>query len=258
MALPTARMPGTLGGFLRGAAYLPRGITHWFRRPGLMALGMVPALVVAAIGAVVIVVLALNLLTIGAALTPFADGWEPLWRNLLRGGVGAAVLLAFLVIFIVGFTTVTLVVGDPVYAQIWRAVEEALGETDALVEPRFWPAARDGLLLMLKGVLLAVGLFLIGLVPLVGPVVSLVLGVLLSGRLVATELLTRPLEARGLTRQQRNALIRRRASLVTGFGGVVHLCFLLPVVAVGMMPAAVTGATLLARELLAADRGPAD
>ena len=99
-------------------------------------------------------------------------------------------------------------------------------------------------------VVCGVGVLLVGFLPVVGPLVGAVLGLLVSGRLLASELLTRPLEARGIDRDARRALLRRTAAAVLGFGVATQLCFLIPLGAIVVMPAAVVGATGLARDLL--------
>jgi CysZ protein len=85
----------------------------------------------------------------------------------------------------------------------------------------------------------------------VGGVAGAVVGVVLTGWLLAGELASRPLAARGLDRRARGALLRAHRSRVLGFGVATQLCFLVPLGAVVTMPAAVAGATLLARSLLA-------
>ncbi len=93
---------------------------------------------------------------------------------------------------------------------------------------------------------------LTGLVALVsvGLVVGLVLGVAVSGRLLAAELVSRALEARGMDRAARAEVLARDRGAVLGFGVATQLCFLVPLGAVAVMPAAVAGATMLARDLL--------
>ncbi|WP_278259308.1 hypothetical protein [Nocardioides convexus] len=67
-------------------------------------------------------------------------------------------------------------------------------------------------------------------------------------------LVSRPLEARGLDRAQRAALMKQHRGAMLGFGVCVQACFLIPLGGVAVMPAAVAGATYLAREAL--DRLP--
>ena len=91
---------------------------------------------------------------------------------------------------------------------------------------------------------------LIGLVPVVGGVLGTVFAVLLTGWLLADELTSRALTARGMVPAARRRLMRRHRARMVGFGVATQLCFLVPLGAVATMPAAVAGATLLARSLL--------
>jgi CysZ protein len=108
----------------------------------------------------------------------------------------------------------------------------------------------DGLRVMIMALLAAIVLVLIGLIPVVGSVLAVILGVVFAGRVLARELTTRPLEARGMDRSRRLALLRTRRARALGFGVAVQLCFLVPGGAIIVMPAAVAGGTQLARELL--------
>jgi CysZ protein len=236
--------------FFTGFVTLFRGFGWWRRRPGLMLLGLLPALIVAA-GIVV-----LALLVAGFApglielLTPFADGWDAPWRTLFRLGLALALLLGVVLASVAGFTALTVIVGDPFYERIWRAVETELGGFDAREGPGFWRLVGDGLLVMLRALLAAIVLALIGLIPVVGTVLAIVLGVVFAGRVLSQELTARGLDARGFVRSQRLALLRTRRARALGFGIAVQLCFLVPGGAILVMPAAVAGGTQLARNLL--------
>jgi CysZ protein len=91
---------------------------------------------------------------------------------------------------------------------------------------------------------------LLGFVPVVGGVLAAVLGVVLTGRLLARELTARAFDARYLDAAVRRALLRRHRWRILGFGAATQLCFLVPLGAIVTMPAAVAGATLLARSIL--------
>jgi CysZ protein len=75
-------------------------------------------------------------------------------------------------------------------------------------------------------------------------------GLVVSGRLLASELVARPLEARGLDRAARRELLRRNRAGMLGFGVATQAFFLIPLGAILVMPAAVVGATSLSRDLL--------
>ena len=109
--------------FARGVGMLGRGFGYWRRRPGLMALGLVPAAIVALVLLGGLIALGVYLPAIAEAATPFADGWPGLWATVMRVAVGTAVFGAALVIVAVSFTALTLLVGEPFYERIWIAVK---------------------------------------------------------------------------------------------------------------------------------------
>ena len=247
-------------GFTHGAGFLFRGLRMWRQRPGLMLLGILPALlvVIVLIGLLVTVVfLADNLIDWA---TPFADDWSELWQGVLRVGLFVSVIIGSLFLSAVTFTGLTLAVGDPFYEKIWKETELMLGGVIPEKGVGWLRGARDGFGLVLLGVATSILVFVVGLVPVVGPVLGPVLGVTIAGRLLAGELVSRALEARGMDRAAQKALLAGHAPAMLGFGVMVQLCFLVPFGAVLMMPAAVVGSTMLAREVLETSRqeSPAD
>lgn len=250
-AASTTRAAGVVAEFFTGFATLFRGFGWWRRRPDLMLLGLLPALIVFVALIALVVVIAVNAEGIVAFLTPFADGWEPRFRDFFRVGIALALLIGFVILAAFGFTALTLLIGDGFYERIWRAVEQQLGDFVPGREPGFWRTVLDSFRLVVRAVLTALLLALIGIIPVVGTAVAVVLGVFFSGRIIALELTARPLEARGMARAERLAVLRTRSPRVVGFGVAVHLCFLVPGGAIIVMPAAVAGATHLARHVLA-------
>lgn len=239
--------------FVAGVALLGRGFGYWRRRPGLMALGLIPAAIVGILLLSGIVALAITLPGITVAITPFADGWPGLWATVLRATIGTALVGAALVLVAVSFTALTLIVGEPFYERIWRSVERDLGEPAIDGDYGFWRSVRDGLVLFVRGIGIAILAALIGLIPAVGGVLATVFAVLLTGWIIADELSSRALSARGLDHAVRRDLMRRHRARVLGFGVATQLCFMIPLGAVATMPAAVAGATNLARSLLEPD-----
>jgi CysZ protein len=251
MAVVTTRAAGAAAEFFGGFATLFRGFGWWRRRPGLMLLGLVPALIVVTGIIVLALVVAGGAESVITFLTPFADAWAAPLRGLLRVVLAIALLLGVVFAAVSAFTAMTLIVGDPFYERIWRSVENALGGFDTRNAPGFWRAVGDGIRVMFSALVAAIVLALIGLVPIVGTVLAIVVGTVIAGRIVALELTARPLEARGMVRRQRLALLATRRARVLGFGVAVQLCFLVPGGAIIVMPAAVAGATHLARDVLA-------
>lgn len=240
---------------LAGGSYLLRGFGMWRRRPGLMVLGMVPALIVFVLLATALVLLLLNLADLASWLTPFADDWDDTARTWLRLGVALVLVVAAVALSAMSFTGLTLMVGEPFYERIWRETEAMLGGAVPDGNLGLARAVKDGIVMILIGVATAAVVLALGFLPLVGAVAGAVLGFVVSGRILAAELIARPLEARGMDRVARKALLRPHNRRVLGFGLATQAFFLVPLGAIAVMPAAVVGATMLARDVVAP--GPA-
>lgn len=215
-----------------------------------MLLGLVPAAIVFAVLVWGLVALGIGLPGLVDWATPFADGWDEFWRNAFRALVAVVVFAAAAVLAFVTFTALTLIVGDPFYERIWKRVESHVGGEVPAEGPSFWSGVRGGLVLMLQGLVSAAAVAAVGFLPVVGGVAAAVLGSVLTGRILARELAARALDSRGLTFADRRALYRRHRWRLLGFGVATQLCFLVPLGAVATMPAAVAGATMLARRML--------
>lgn len=244
--------------FLRGVGDLGRGFRMWGTGPRLMLLGAVPALIVGAVWLGLLVALLSSLDGVAGWLTGFADPWSEPFRSAVRAVVGVAVLVLALVAGALTFTAVVLTVGDPFYERISRAVEVRLGdpppEIDEPVVAGMVRAAGEGLRLAAAGLVVALLAFAAGFVPVAGAALALLVGLVLGGRLLVLELTGTPFAARGLRLRDRRRAVRRHRMRTLGFGAAVSALFLVPFAPVVLMPAAVAGATVLARALL----GPPD
>ncbi len=236
--------------FGRGVSMLVGGFAWWRRAPGTMSAGLIPAAIVGALLGAGIIALAAFLPTIVSWATPFAENWPAFWAIATRIVVGAATLVGALIIAALSFTALTLMVGEPFYDRIWRTVESAYPDGVPEASYGFLRALGDAASLILRGILVAILAGAIGLVPLVGGVLAAVLGAAMTGWLLADELSSRALTARGIPRAERRALLRAHRARALGFGVATQACFLVPLGAVVAMPAAVVGATLLARSAL--------
>jgi CysZ protein len=236
---------------LQGAALLGRGLGLILRSPKLLGLGLVPAVISGLLYTAGLVVLIDFLPGLSRAVTWFADGWGEFWRDLMRVLGGAGLLGVAVLLGILTFTAVTLLIGDPFYERISELVEDRFGGVPGEVEVGFWRSLGrslvDSLRLIGLSILVGVPLFVLGFLPLVGQTVIPVLGALIGGWLLAVELTGVPFQRRGKRLRHRRAELRTRRPLALGFGVAVLCCFLLPLGAILLMPAAIAGATLLAR-----------
>lgn len=246
--------------FFTGVGYLGRGIAHWRYAPGAMFLGWIPAFVVFAIFVAVIVVLGINLETLAHAITPFAERWDEPWRTLTRVGIGIAVLLGVVFLGIRLFTTVTLILGAWFYERIWASVERRFGAVpDSGVG--FWRGAASGigdaLRLLVPSILFGIVVIALNLVPLVGTALSFVFAAIAGGWLLTVDLTGFALGSRRFSLRERRAAIRGSRAATLGFGVATYLVFLIPGGTILAMPAAVAGASLLARRVIGEPVEPA-
>jgi CysZ protein len=233
-----------------GVGMLFQGFRFWSVRPGLMALGLIPAFIAFAL--LVAALVPFGFATGGLIdwATPFADGWISPWREIFRGALSIVLFAAVLALAAAVFTALTLMIGDPFYQRIWRGVERSLGD-EPTGETGFWTSVGEGIRLIVLGVLVALLTLALGFLPLVGGFLAFATGVVLTGRLLARELTGRAFDARGLTAYSRSEILSARRARVLGFGVATQLCFMVPLGAIATMPAAVAGSTLLARSLVA-------
>lgn len=236
-----------------GIRFLVRGVGFVARRPRLWLLGLLPALVTFAALVAVLTVLGVFVADIAAWATPFADGWSVLARDLTRVVLSVAVMIGAAFVALLLFVSLTLVVGQPFYERISRAVDVEFGDAPAEPEEPWHTAVRravvETLATLVRTVPAAVLVFAVGLIPAVGQIAGPVLGALIGGRFLALELLGPPMERHGCYLPERRAFARMHRGEVFGFGVPAFVAFLVPFLAVVLMPGAVAGATLLVREM---------
>lgn len=196
--------------------------------------------------------------------TPFADGWSSPWLGLFRGLLTAVLFALALLLAVVTFTAVTLLIGQPFYENLSEKVDRDVSPDGSAPESGLplWRelviSARDSLRIVMRAALWGVLLFGLGFVPFIGQTVVPVIGFVVTGFFLTEELTAVALQRRRVELRDRLALLRSRKTLVWGFGTPLGLAFLVPFVAVFLMPGAVAGATLMARDLLGEETADED
>ncbi|HEX6872146.1 MAG TPA: EI24 domain-containing protein [Micromonosporaceae bacterium] len=240
-------------GFFTGVGFLLRGLRMYARSPRLMLLGLVPAVISGVVLVAAFVAMVIFVDDVVTWATPFADDWTSALRQTVRVVAMIAVAGVWTVLSFLVFTALTLLIGQPFYEAISKRVEDRLGGIPDEIDVSFWRSlprtVGDSLRLMVFSLGGGVVIFLLGLIPLVGQVAAAVLGALLGGWVLALELTSVPFERRGLRFADRRRALRQRRPMALGFGVATFVCFLIPLGAVLVMPAAVAGATLLSRRL---------
>ncbi|MEG3626523.1 EI24 domain-containing protein [Streptomyces poriticola] len=239
-----------------GFGHLLRG-QRWVARHGRSyGFGLVPGLITLVLYAAALIALALWGTDAVAWATPFADDWSSPWLGLFRGFLTAVLFALALLLAVLTFTAVTLLIGQPFYESLSERVDRDVSPDGTAPESELplwrdlWISGRDSLRILVRAALWGVLLFALGFVPVVGQTAVPVAGFFVTGFFLTEELTSVALQRRGVELRDRLALLRSRKALVWGFGTPLALAFLVPFVAVFLMPGAVAGATLLARELL--------
>lgn len=224
------------------------------RRPRLLLLGAVPAVLTALLllgGMVALVYWADDL---AEWITPFADDWAEGLRTAVRVAAGVALVGAALVVGVISFSALTLAVGGPFYESIAEKIEDDLDgppvESELSGGRLLWLGIRDGLLLVLRSLLFTVPLVVAGFIPVVGQTVVPVLLALVTGWFLALELVAVPFYRRGMDLRQRRAALAKRRGLALGLGLPASLLCAIPLVGIVVMPVAFAGGVLVAHETL--------
>ncbi|WP_193514673.1 EI24 domain-containing protein [Streptomyces griseoloalbus] len=239
-----------------GFRYLGKG-QRWVARHGKQfGFGLLPGLITLVLYAAALVALALWGEDLVTWATPFADDWSSPWAGLFRGFLTVVLFALGLLLSVLTFTAVTLLIGQPFYENLSEKVDRDVSPDGTAPESglplwrELWISGRDSLRIVVRALVWGVLLFALGFIPVIGQTVVPVIGFLVTGFFLTEELTAVALQRRGVELRERLRLLRSRKTLVWGFGTPLAVAFLVPFVAVFLMPGAVAGATLMARDLL--------
>lgn len=237
----------------RGVKIAGFGLRTWSTSRRLMAWGLVPGALTLVLFGIAAVVIATQVWGWAGSIADALVGSGGWLQGVIHLVAAIAIVVGVVVLGIYTFTAVTLAVGQVFFERISRAVDAAQGFAGADNDTPWYRSLGRGVgeaaRLVLLTVPLALGLFVVGLVPVVGGIASFVLGVAFGGWFLALELTAYPLERRGaVTLSQRRAVLRHSRATVVGFGAAVFVLFLIPLGPALFMPAAVAGATRLVQE----------
>lgn len=243
-----------MGEVIRGAGFLVRGLGIVLARPKLFVLGMIPPLITSVLIIAALVALAFNLDSIVGALTGFTQDWGG-WGAAVRAVVGVVLFIAAVLLMVLTFTTITLLLGDPIYQEISKRVDAEMGglppETEESTATMVGRSVRQSAATIGLSILAALLSFLVGLVPAVGAALAAIASALTGGRLMARELTSPGFERRGfLETAQRSPILKQNRALSMGFAVPAFWLLAIPGVAVLVFPAAVAGGTLVVRQML--------
>ena len=230
---------------LKGAGYALTGL-RWLPKKGLRRFVALPLLInVVLFGA-----------GIGWAYGQFAyfdhvlQGWLPAWLGWLHWLIWPIFALTIVIALFYSFSVVANLLAAPFNSLLAEQVERLAqpGNTPRPATELNWKELLLSPLAALNRLLYFIGwaipLLLLSLIPVVN-LAAPVLWVLFSIWMLALEYADYPLANRGLSFRDQRRLLRRHWPLTLGFGGMVLLLTLIPLLNFLAMPAAVIGATLM-------------
>ena len=241
--------PGLLRRAAAGAWHVPAGFAFLLRSPSFWPLALLPALLV-------MLSLAGGLL-LGAFAGPSVEGALAPGRERISSGLGLLMsLLRWVGMLEAGMLlglSVALLVAAPLLDRLSRRVESQLGNGGKDRTPRPRAEAFASLQGSLYFLAAAPGAFLLGLVPLAGPVLATLWGAhALTVRLTAS-----PLGDRGFGFRARQAWYKDWRAETLGFGLAGLVTLVVPVANLLLGPALTIGGTLLVLDLEALTPPPA-
>lgn len=240
---------------VRGPLNLVAGLSWLFKRPKFLILGAVPAVLAGAIILAATVAVAYFSGGIAGLLDPLLANLPGWLASFARYSLQAALIVSIGVLGYVLFAVIALAVGDPIYSKIAEEVELEAG---LKMEDASWLVGiKDALGLAGKGIAVGLLAFVLSLIPVVGPVLAFIATWLLLPYFLAEEFLGRTLVPRGFVGEEKKQLLKTDRGAVWSFGALCQLLFLIPLLQVVLMPAAVAGAALFAQELAKKYEAPA-
>lgn len=229
----------------KGAGYALTGL-RWLPKNGLRRFVAMPLLI--------------NIVLFGAGIwwtygqfeyfDQVLQGWLPTWLDWLHWLIWPIFALTVLIALFYSFSVVANLLAAPFNSLLAEQVERLTqpGNATRPVANLTWKelvlSPLAGLNRLLYFIGWAIPLLLLSFVPVVN-IAAPVLWVLFSAWMLALEYADYPLANRGLSFRDQRRLLRQHWPLTLGFGGMVLLLTLIPIVNFLAMPAAVIGATLM-------------
>lgn len=218
------------------------GSFAWFRRtPTQMRSALLSAVFVWLIVAAAVITFTVFLPTIIIAITPFANEWNPTWATIFRVGAALGLFAAVLYLATKLYRSLVVIIGELAYVKLRRAVA---AHVSSGLEPRRESTTRmlgTAVIGVFTGIPLAIVVFLLSLIPVVGFVLGWIVAAVAAGRDFGRDLVAPTLND--------EAALAANRSRITGFGIAANLTILIPFVGMMAMPVAVAGGTALATRI---------
>ncbi|MGD8576378.1 MAG: sulfate transporter CysZ [Thiohalophilus sp.] len=231
-----------------GAGYLFRGL-GLINKPGVKRHVIIPLIINIVIFAGLIWLLASQFDAMVNWLMPTL----PDWLSWLEGILWFLFVVTTGIAVFFSFSILANLVGSPFNSFLSAAVEKHLTGRSPISEVSFMEETVKALSGEIKKLLLfaviAIGLLIVSLIPVIN-LAAPVLWIIFSAWMLSIEYLDYPLGNQGKSFPEIRRTIQQKRFLTLGFGGMVMLATLIPVLNFLVMPVAVAGATALRVEQL--------
>lgn len=239
---------GFATGYARGLAASFAGLRFLCGRPTLWRFALWP----------ILVNITVSLAALFLAYEVFGHLWQSYADSLPVGVIAtvkkwAAFLTALIACLCTAFVVYVLLQGvfcAWFFSHLARQVELFLGTSDhELTEPPIIAQISDALRAALKLVIINALVLLLNVIPGIGSVAALAIGLYADSFILGSEFFSYPLELRGIRWRERQRFARTHLGLTLGLGTVVSFLILIPVLGPAVQATSVVGSVLAYRRL---------
>ena len=242
-------------GFITGFTTPWAGLMHMNRHPALWRDAILPMLLnlvlttLFLVGLVVAAVHSFNAIY-GWLDGLFPEGWWVILEVLAGIVLGLAVAVVVLGLAIAGWLVFQGILCGYFYSELARKVEIQLGlKPEQMREVPLRYQVVDALLDLGTLTLVAVGCLALNIIPVVGPVAAVVLGIYFDCFVFGMDYLDYPQALRARNRKVQRQFARRHRASTLGLGSSVMIITFIPIVNSVFLTTAAVGAVLLYRQL---------
>ncbi len=243
-----APQSGLASGYMRGLAVSFEGLSFLCARPALWRFAVWPIL------ANIIVSLAALILawqTGSYFWQTFSDSLPIVWwATIVKWCLFLAVVVFALMVAFVAYLLLQSVFCAWFFSQLARHVDLFLGTPESeLSDPPIVAQISDALRATIKLIIVNVFVLLLNVIPVVGTIAALVIGLYVDAFILGSEFFGYPLELRGIRWRDRQRIAKAHLGATLGLGTVVSFLILIPIVGAAIQATSVVGAVLLFRRI---------
>jgi CysZ protein len=235
--------------FFFGFAYPFKSINIFFRNPKIIAYSVVPFIINIIIYGTIFILSYKWIIGFSGKVTGAAEITSTWWQELLNIMLLIISFIVLLVICYLVFVTLSSIITAPFNEKISCLVEEVVTKEKVKYDVGFWKDAW----LSIKAELLKISFYLsilipillLNLIPVIGSIISTILGTLFSFFYNALDFLDYPMTRKFFNLRKKIKIVMSKKMLSIGFGCCVFLIMFLPFINVLLKSVCVTAGTAL-------------